>query len=246
MPRLAVVLLGMVLWVGCSTGGSHPQGDPSASQPAEGSLQGVTSDYSIRLSEMPNYDDLDSDSVMRQGLVAGDKTVHIAAAAFRSGEYYALDLIVNNRETVPMTLHRDDVRLVDSSGQWMTPVADFREAHQLGLRGRSERRTSTFPYDGLGLYDNGGYTDQVGYSSNNLGGKTSGPAAAQPDDGSYGNGLVNFDWNTTVPAAPDPLEVPGGEGRAWWAYWKAETTPVFPLTAFVTVEGRHLIFIFED
>ena len=246
MPRLAVVLLGMGLLVGCSASGSHPQGDPSASQRGEGSLEGVSSEYSVRLAEMPRYEELGSDSAMREGLVAGDKAVHVAAAAFRSGEYYALDLIVNNKGDLPLTLQRDDVRLVDSSGQWMTPVDDFRKAGGLGLRGRSERSSRGIPYDGLGLYDNGALADPVSYTSSTLSGKGGGSASMGSNSLAPGSDLVDSDWGTSTPHAPARLEVPAGEGRAWWAYWKAETTPVFPVTAFVTVEGRHMIFIFED
>ena len=213
MPRLAVVLLGIGLLAACSAGGSHPQSDPSASQSGEGSLEGVTSEYSIRLSEMPNYENLDSDSAMKDGLIAGDEAVHVAAAAFRQGEYYALDLIVNNRGALPMSVERDDVRLVDSAGQWMTPVQDFSRADELGIRGRTSRQTSTMPFDGLGLYDNGAYGDPVSYTSNNLAGKSSSSTPVVPDDRANSTNLMDLAPNSIAPQAPAVLDVPGGRGE---------------------------------
>ncbi len=246
MPRLAVVLLGIGLLAACSAGRSDPQSDPSATQRGEANLEGVTSEYSIRLAEMPDYEKLDRDSAMRDGLIAGDNAVHVAAAAFRVGDHYGLDLIVNNRGALPMILERDDVRLVDSAGQWMVPVEDFHGADEYGLRGRIERPANSLPYDGLGLYEDGFIGDPVAYSSNPLGSKNSSSGPATPGESGYRHGLINYAWDSSVPVAPVTLEIPGGEGRAWWAYWKSETPPVFPVTAFVTVEGRHLIFIFED
>jgi len=246
MPRLAVALLGIVLLAGCSAGAGDPQSDPTATQRGEGDLEGVTSEYSVRLAEMPNYEALDADSAMRNGLIAGDDAVHVAASAFRVGDYYGLDLIVTNRAALPLEVQRDDVRMVDSSGQWMNSVDDFPRAADHGLRGSIERPANSIPYDGLGLYDNGSYGDPVRYSSDNPVRKNPGSSGAEVDEVPSGQGLTNYEWNSELPSAPAILEVPGGEGRAWWVYWKSETPPVFPVTAFVTVDGRHMIFIFED
>jgi hypothetical protein len=245
MARLRhALLLLTALAAGCAGGGPRPRTDVAADGSTD-YLQGVSSDYSIRLSEMPNHEALGEDTALRQGLIAGDREIHVAAAAFRRAGHYALDLIVNNRTDLPMELQRGDVRLVDAQGRWLQPVTDFPGAEDLGLRGKSARRTSTFPYDGLGLYDPVQEGEPMAYATTQPAAKGN-PGDPHGATASPARGLVHFDWETTTPTAPERLAVPAGEGRAWWAYWRADAEPVFPLTAFVTVEGKHMIFLFED
>ena len=213
MGRAALgIFLAMVL-AGCSatTGGVHHDPDHSGDMQT---LKGVTSEYSIRLSELPKYDELDDDSSMLDGLVAGDKAVHIAVSAFEVKSYLALDLIVNNRQNLPLEIERADVRLVDSKGQWMVPVEDFPGADQYGLRGKSYRPDPNVPYDGLGLYDPDTAPDALGYGSSSARGKGS----TQLPEGAVsskvrGNGPIYTSWSDQAPV--------------------------------VTVEGRHMIYIFE-
>ena len=245
MGRAALGIFLATVLAGCSATTRGVHHDPAQ---AEGvmTLTGVTSDYSIRLAELPKYDELDSDSSMREGLVAGDKAVHVAVAAFEVKSYLALDLIVNNREDLPLEIERADVRLVDSKGQWMVPIDDFPGAEQYGLRGRSYHPDPNVPYDGLGLYDSDATPDALGYHSVSSNGKSSRQIpVSEPSSRVQGNGPIYTSWNGQAPVAPQTLKVPGGEGRAWWVYWRHDREPAFPLTAFVTVEGRHMIYIFD-
>ena len=244
MARLRPALLLLAaLTAGCAAGGPRPGADPGAEE-GTAYLQGISSDYSILLSEMPNHEALGPDTALRQGLIAGDGEIHVAAAAFRRADHFALDLIVNNRTAAPMQIRRADVRLVDAQGRWFTAVEDFAGAEQLGLRGKSARRARHFPYDGLGLYDPMQGGESLGYAT----GSSQKSPVQEPLAPTAGptRGLVSLDWETTTPVAPARLEIPAEAGRAWWAYWRAETEPAFPVTAFVTVGGKHMIFLFEE
>ncbi|HKI84056.1 MAG TPA: hypothetical protein VKA63_06955 [Candidatus Krumholzibacteria bacterium] len=247
MGRISKAIAFTLLLCGCASANRNAQTDPSASGGQSESLPGVTSDYSIRLSEMPNYDALAPDSVMREGLVAGDNALHVAVAAFRVGTFYGLDLIVTNREDKELEISRDDLRMVDSKGQWLEAVSDFHGADLCGLRGKSARENSNYAHDNLGL-DGPEYSgDTLGYA----GGVSTGKGEVQAPVSSLawktqGSGVAPNDWSTVAPVAPYRLEVPAQEGRAWWAYWRADRAPAFPVTAFVTVEGRHLIFVFDE
>lgn len=247
MGRISKALVFTLLFCGCASANRNAQIDPSTSGGESESLPGVTSEYSVRLSEMPNYDALAPDSVMKEGLVAGDNSLHVAAAAFRVGSFYGLDLIVTNRENQALELSRDDLRMVDSKGQWLEAVNDFHGAELCGLRGKSAREKASYANDNLGLDGSEYGGDTLGYSS----GLSSGKGEAQrpvgsPSWGTQGSGATPNDWSTVAPVAPYRLEVPAQEGRAWWAYWQADHAPVFPVTAFVTVQGRHLIFVFDE
>ncbi len=245
MARAALAMYLVLVLAGCSASKGGVQHDPAEVEGAT-TLSGVTSDYSIRLAELPRYEELGPRSSMLEGLVAGDKTVHVAVAAFEVTPYLALDLIVNNLQNIPLRIDRSDVRLVDSKGQWMSPVDDFPGAEKYGLRGRSYRPDPTVPYDGLGLYDPETTPDAMGYASSPSTGKGSQNLPAAQSSRVNDSGPVYLGWNEQAPTAPPTLKVPGGEGRAWWVYWRYEEEPVFPLTAFVTVEGRHMIFVFDE
>ncbi len=240
---LAIILAGVLAGCSASTGGVHH--DPEKG--AEGSvLVGVTSEYSIRLAELPRYDELEPDSSMREGLVAGDKAVHIAVAAYEVKPFLGLDLIVNNRQSAPLEIDRSDVRLVDSKGRWLSPVDDFPGAERYGLRSRSYHPDPNVPYDGLGLYDPETEADAVGYAtSSSSGGKGSSQVQVGNSSRVIESGPVYLGWNEQPPVAPQILRVPGHEGRGWWLYWRYDHEPAFPLTAFVTVEGRHMIYVFD-
>jgi hypothetical protein len=232
---------------GCASANHHAQTDPSASGGQSESLPGVTSEYSIRLSEMPNYHALAPNSVMKEGLVAGDNTLHVAASAFRVGSFYGLDLIVTNKEDRALEISREDLRMVDSKGQWLEGVSDFHGAEQCGLRGKSARENTNYAHDNLGLDGPEYGGDTLGYSSGLSSGKGDPQApVSSPSWKTQGRGVTPNDWPAVAPVAPYHLEVPAQEGRAWWAYWRADHAPVFPVTAFVTVEGRHLIFVFDE
>jgi hypothetical protein len=246
MARVSTAIVLTLLFCGCASTNQQARTDLSTSGGASETLAGVTSDYSIRLSEMPNYEELGPNSVMRDGLVAGDQTLHVAVSAFHVDAFYGLDLIVTNRQDRPLEITRDDLRLVDAKGQWLEAVSDFHGADQCGLRGKSARENSNYAHDNLGLDGQEYSGDSLGYASGLGSGKGEQQApVANPSWKNQDRGFTPNDWSTVPPMAPSRLEIPPQAGRAWWAYWRADHAPTYPMTAFVTVEGRHLIFVFE-
>jgi hypothetical protein len=240
------LLVALVLLAGCAPHGTAPGNDPSVTY-----LDGVETEYSYRLENLPGSEVLGPDTSMRNGLIAGDGEVFVASALFESDGYFTMDLIVLNHTDVPVHLERKDVRLVDHKGRWLKPVGDWRGAEHVGLRGKSQASRSAQwtggPDPAFDASPRYGSLVDPGSMDGEMGNRQKTPADTAPR-----NRLkpTQRRWDPPVEGATDPagapqeLVVDGNVGRTWWAYWQGQDV-AYPLTAFVMLEGRHLVFRFQ-
>jgi len=207
-------------------------------------LEGVETPQARRLAGISDEEGLPADSAMREALIAGDERFWVTATLFRRGDHYTLDMILLNRDDEAVRVVREDVRLVDATGRWLEPVDDWPGAESVGLRGRSRRDAPRFVYDTPTA--RGTSFRSMSYDPGRSGGaKGSGGTGSVPASMDY---TPPVEWRGGIEEvallAVDHVDVGPQEGRAFWAYWSAEEVR-FPLTAFVMLEDRHVVFRFE-
>jgi hypothetical protein len=210
-------------------------------------LRGLESEYVLRLDSLPAEQGLPRDSVMHEALISGDGDVYITAAIFRSDDMLGMDLIVLNHFDEAIELGRADLKLVDGDGRFLRAVEDFAGADELGLRSRRKRGTkdlpaptppewaSSTPSSGVGDMDASEYKSQRAPVSRPM------PNSASLNDW----GQLSTRSEAGAPNVPERIRVGADEGRAYWAYWQAGGKLAYPLTAFVTLGDRHVMFQFE-
>lgn len=235
-----VLLMTVLLLAACSAPGPATQTDANLNY-----LEGIETDYSMRLEDLPGSDTLDPDTAMREALIAGDGDVFVAAALFQRGRYVTMDLIVLNHTEDIVHIERGDLRIVDHEGHWLSPVQDWNGAEDHGLRAKSYRSVQPMPYDTTsdlsGTFFDPSAMESAGAarkairqpSANRI------PRNARQVDTAWHNGSDGEAANT-----PQEVDIPGREGGTYWAYWEAEDVS-YPLTAFVMLEGRHMVFRFQ-
>lgn len=240
----------LTLVAACSPSGtSTPRTEVEGGREEVTYLRGVESEYSMRLEDLSSEELLGSDTAMREALIAGDGDYYVAAALFRHDDYLTLDLIVLNHSADDLQIERSDLRLVDERGQWLTPVEDFDGAYRYGLRGKRANTSVAAFFDAptSGLSKESVISPDVmeGTGSSQWKSRTRSeiPRTRRPvgDDTTWRGAT---DPVQRSPNAPDVLTVGSREGRAYWGYWRAEGLSP-PLTAFVMLEDRHLIFRFD-
>lgn len=244
----ALGLVGLCLAAAaCSPNTSSVDTDPAAAAPSY--LDGVETDYTHRIEKLDSEQQLSPDTVMRNALIAGDGEIFVTSAMFTQGAYFALDLIVLNHGAEPLELSRKEFLLVDSAGNWLTPVEDFDGAGSRGLRGlrdQEERSTASFLYESPDLLaSSNGNAPFLGQDERAKGTSLPRSGAARPRGG-------NLTWrgfkgsDAVTPNAPPTLSVEPDQGRPYWAYWRSEDAPQFPVTAFIMLGDRHMVFEFDQ
>jgi hypothetical protein len=243
--RIASSLLIVIL----SLAACSPAGGPRPRTDADGVtyLRGVESEYSMRLDDLSSKDILAPDTAMRDALIAGDGEYYVAAALFQHEQYLTLDLIVLNHSKRPLEVDRSDLRIVDEQGDWLVPVDDYVDADQYGLRGKGTVQTSSSLLDA----PSSASSNESTVSTEAVDGATqwkSGFAKEPPRNrripGADAAWRGAADPLQRAPNAPPVLRVASQEGRAYWGYWEAKDI-TYPLTAFVMLDDRHLIFRFD-
>lgn len=240
-------LLAIALLVGCA-----PHGPTVGTDPGVTYLEGVETEYSYRIEDLPGSEVLGPDTSMQKGLIAGDGEVYVATALFESDGYLTMDLIVLNHTGEEIQLARDDLKLVDHRGRWLTPVGDWRGAEQVGLRGKTQaNRSATWtggpdpafdsPVPGGSLVDPGSMDAEMG---NRQKMPTDQRTNARPRSVTPERWDPPVDPRRDRAGATSELVVDPHAGRTWWAYWQAHDL-AYPLTAFVMLEDRHLVFRFQ-
>lgn len=235
--------LGLSLLVGCA-----PQTAPSPNSAVDAApsaiyLEGISSNYSRPLRELPGEERLPASSAMWDAMISGDGETFVAATAFRQDRYVGMDLIVLNRGEADLLIERDDVRVFDANGQRLSPVHDFAGAEQIGLRGRGESATPSFLYETPVSFQDDPSTSAMP-AADAKSNSVEPTGTRMRSDGMSWRALENSPRPGRV--APRTLQVRAGDGRAWWAYWSAEEPIEYPLTAFVMFEGdRQLQFQFR-
>lgn len=207
-------------------------------------LSGVETPTARRLAGISTEETLPADSAMRDALIAGDESFWVTATLFRRGDYYTLDMILLNREDEAVQIAREDIRLVDRQGRWLEAIEDWPGAEEAGLRGRSRRGEPRFVYD-TPVARPASFSS-MSYDPGRSGGtKGNGGSARMPSSLGY-NPPVEWrgGFAEVAPEALDHVEVGSQEGRAYWAYWAAEEVE-FPLTAFIMLDDRHVMFQFD-
>jgi hypothetical protein len=240
----------LLLLAACSPAGeSTPRTDVAGVSEGVTYLRGVESEYSMPLEKLSSREVLAPDTAMRDALIAGDGEYYVAAALFRHAEYLTLDLIVLNHSESSLKIDRSDLRIVDSKGNWLSPVDDYEDAYLYGLRGKQDDASALAFYDAP--------TNALSQESMMSPDVIGGTGSTQWKSGPSGQSAPNrrpvgsdAEWHGAAdqlhlaPNAPSAVTVKSQEGRAFWGYWQAEALE-FPLTAFVMLEDRHLIFEFD-
>jgi hypothetical protein len=211
-------------------------------------LEGRTSDYSIRVDEleMEGFQKLCKE--LPKALVAGNQDMTVAASMFRRGDYVTLDLVVHNHGHAPLELHRADVYILDYMGNRLEPVADWEGAERYGLRSKIAESTEYAYLEGLENAPRVYGAGEAGSGNTNKG-QGLRPAGSTPPPSDPGTELdmllepVTLRKNLVT--APETLVLQPEQKRPWWVYYRASEV-VFPLSAIVRVDGKRLIFRFEE
>lgn len=247
-PTLRSIIFSALLVgaTGCATSSApHPKftTDPNAPK----YFQGLESEYVVRLTSLPDEKSLPEDSVMREALLSGDGDLYVSAALFRSGDKLCMDLIVLNHADEPIEIGRGNLRLVDGEGRFFELVEDFEGADQYGLRSRRKRSEKNLPAVAPPEWS----SESLASDPSDLSG-TSGKAVRTPTPRPMPSSARLTDWGQLsnrpeagAPNVPERIRVDAEQGRAYWAYWRGGGSLHFPLTAFVTLGERHLMFQFE-
>lgn len=250
IPTIALVLC----LTGCASTAPAPGTQPARDSRAPVYLNGISGESSIRIDRVRGNEVLGPDTAMKNGLIAGDNSMHVAAALSRSGEFLTLDLIVLNHADRPLVIRRSDITMVDRDGRWLTPVNDWVGASEVGLRNRARTQeepllsTATAPLGGSDpRFGSGPTFSSVGPTSNS---KSAASAEPRSNARLRANDTSSDPMNTTDRASrvgnvPATLRVASHEGRSYWAYWQAEQI-TFPVTAFLMLDNRHVVFEFGE
>ncbi len=246
---LALMLVLALSLAACASSGPGLRTDSDTARRSPSYLRGVSGESSIRIDQVRGSDLLGEDSSMREGLIAGDATIHVAAAMFRCGEFYTLDLIVLNHTDRPMVVHHGDFTVVDHNGRWLTPVSDWNGASEVGLRTKMKaRKEPLFAASGsLGGNEVAGGSASAYNLSSAAGTKSPAdrPGTGAPRASGMGTDPIsNLSSEVRVPNAPATIHVDGNSGRSYWAYWRADEV-AYPLTAFMMLDNRHIVFLFD-
>lgn len=239
MPTLARLLcLAPFALAACAPAGAGPATDLGRTS----YLQGLDSEYSARVDRMGGDEFLAEDSSMRQGLLAGDDELYVAASMFESGEHLGLDLIVLNRGGEPVRVERGDLQVFDASGRALATVDDFAGADELGLRGKRELQPHVVH---RGMPQPQGNPSPAP-STGTPGGKSAlgSPAMAAAPAADWPVDLVSPSRPARRPNAPRVVDVGPGQGVATWGYFRGED-PAWPLTAVLMLDDRQLLFRFD-
>jgi hypothetical protein len=234
----------LLIVAGCATTPA-PTSQPQAD--AAQYLRGLESEYVVRLESLPAEKSLPKDSVMRAALISGDADVYVTAALFRSDEMFCMDLIVLNHDEQPVEIGRADLKLVDGDGRFLASVNDFAGADKLGLRSRRKRNTKDLPAAAPPEWSANTQASGMGeVGSNDQKSQRAPQARPMPNSAALNDwGQLSTRAEAGAPNVPERISVDAEEGRAYWAYWQSSEELSYPLTAFVTMGDRHMMFQFE-
>jgi hypothetical protein len=227
--------------------------------------QGVTTRYSVSMDELSSASSLTRQRRLPNAVVAGDQCLTVAASLFRRGDVFTLDLIVQNHSDHRFEIERSSMDLFDNRGLHLFAMYDWPDGESYGLRSirefrrdyahmgrdfeetnagrdrdpdlaRQERTTKHVPGNSQQSRVNTGTLESASSQVNS--------------DYSWINDL-NFEDQTLI--LPAVCELYPGKNRAYWAYWQvprtATNTPSkieFPLTATVVMDGKRMLFRFEE
>lgn len=239
----------------CAT--THPSPAPTTSQDssvldtAPTYLVGVSTRFSLRLDEL--QPDQQNPTRMPEGVVAGDEALTVAAAMFRDGEHFALDLVVRNRSGEALDLHRARTRLYDDQGARLDQVDDWPGAELYGLRARTRSHRDWVTMEGSRLASGGQSPTATGGASEaaprkQVGALTSSASSVvQPAGHDLGwlASVPRGEAEVEAPNAPPLLLLDPGQSAPYWIYWRADHELHWPLRAVVEIGGKKLLFQFE-
>lgn len=222
----------------------EPRSHYSQAQP----LEGIESAWSVRLDRVGDVRILGSDSAMKDALLAAGDSVYVAATSFEVDGVFGVDMIIVNHSDRELVLDREDVHLLDAEGRWLDPVASAPAAAAAGMQGR--------PYSGADterVYELPDRTDQL--DRDLVLAETGVDDLSRPRKTPQRSRdrLPRRDEETPEAAVPEMEEdqppvvtavrIAPGEGKAFWAYFRADAPPM-PLTALVVLEEQQLGFKF--
>lgn len=250
LTAASLLLLGPVI-VGCATT-APPSPAHAPDQPVY--LEGVTSEYSVRLDQFQPQD-ASSTQRMPAAVVAKDKRsgAMVVASLHRVGPNYALDLIVHNLGTEPVELPRARVRLYDQLGTQLKQVEDWPGAENVGLRaslnsqGRQQEQEFVDDLHLASVLDSEGATS-AGPAGNPLkgGAGDTGQQTASSSPNFNGPSLTRVSADRGQVKAPEMLRVEPDASQPFWVYWSTEGRALtMPLTAVVQLGDRGLLFRFD-
>jgi len=196
-------------------------------------------------------------------VVAGDQSLTVAASLFRRGDIFTLDLIVQNQSDHRFEIDRSRFALFDNRGVHLLAMYDWPEGENYGLRSIREFRRD-YAHMGRDFEDvkpgrdrEGEPSDSREHASKRLQGQSSSASHSLPSPDQQVNSDyswisdLQFDAQTLV--LPTVCELFPKENRAYWAYWQlapqednSSSHVEYPLTATVVIDGKRMLFRFEE
>lgn len=250
-PRIPTLAMLLAL-AACATTAPRQVSEPDANAPAY--LQGITTRYSLRLDEA--LQSAHRESALPGGLLAGDESLTLRAALFRSGEFYGLDLVLSNHEEHRIRLDRSKILLRDNAGRRLEPTHGYAGAEQHGLRGRTlarlDREDVPVPRDEstLAAQRPAREAPPSAGRKTNTGALTASTTRA-PDPVPSAPDAVWFQYDNgpqLTTELPQIVDVDPEKTRTYWTYFSAEGLAggvQYPLYLTVSVNGRKMLLKFE-
>jgi hypothetical protein len=255
--RSILFVLVSLLLAACAT--TAPRQTTSEDDSAVVYQEGVTTRYSVSMDELRSNATVHRQNRLPNAVVAGDQSLTVAASLFRSGDIFALDLIIQNHSDHRFEIDRTRFELFDNSGAHLVAKYDWPDGETYGLRSIQEFRRD---YAHLGL----DFEDSQPSRNSEVGGED--PAhsrvgthidatrevelAENPVNTDYSwISDLQFDEQTLV--LPVVVELYPGKNRAYWGYWRVPAGDSgtkrrleYPLTATIVIDGKRMLFRFEE
>jgi hypothetical protein len=208
-------------------------------------LQAVNSDYSTRTDQVQSdaFENLRME--LPESLVAGNQDMTVAAAMFVKDDYFTVDLVIHNHSGRPLEISRGDMYVMDYMGARLEPLSDWDGAENYGLRSMVRKETEYAYLEGRDHVP-GSYSQTQ--DSGSGGGKASDAGGSIPvyDEGAELDMLTEpVQLHHYEVVAPPIMTVQAGQKRPYWAYFTGEDV-VFPVSVVVRMDGKRLIFRFEE
>lgn len=257
MARRSPTLALLPFLIACAT--THPSPAPTTSQDssvldtAPTYLVGVSTRFSLRLDEL--QPEQQHPTRLPDGVVAGDDEVTVAAAMFRDGEHFALDLVVRNRGDEPLDLHRAGTRLYDDEGTRLDQIDDWPGAELYGLRARTRSHRDWVTMEGSRLAQGSPSRPAPGGGSHEAAPRKQVGALTASANSVTQPAVTDLGWLASVPRSEPGIEAPNappmllldpGQSAPYWIYWRSDHEPHWPMRAVVEVGGKKLLFQFES
>jgi len=251
-PRIPTLAMLLAL-AACATTAPRQVNEPDANAPIY--LQGITTRYSLRLDEA--LQSVHRESALPGGLLAGDESLTLRAALYRSGDSFGLDLVLTNHEEHRIRLDRSKILIRDNAGRRLEPTHGYAGAEQHGLRGRTlarlDREDVSVPRDESTLAAQRPAREaQPSAGRKSTVGALTASTPAPPETGQTAPDAVWIQRDAgpqLTTELPEIVEVDPEKTRTYWTYFSAQELDggvQYPLYVTVSVNGRKMLLKFES